>query len=42
MERFFFPYPTFGGVMIIENGEHDFNDYLERITIGKGTYISSR
>ena len=37
---FFFPYPTFGGVMVIENGEHDFNDYLERITIGKGTYIS--
>ena len=37
---FFFPYPTFGGVMVIDNGEHDFNDYLERITIGKGTYIS--
>ncbi|MGJ8550388.1 hypothetical protein [Winogradskyella wichelsiae] len=37
---FFFPYPSFGGVMIIENGEHDFNDYLERITIGKGTYVS--
>ncbi len=37
---FFFPYPTFGGVMVVENGEHDFNDYLERITIGKGTYIS--
>ncbi len=37
---FFFPYPTFGGVMVIENGEHDFNDYLERILIGKGTYIS--
>ena len=37
---FFFPYPTFGGVMVIENGEHDFKDYLERITIGKGTYIS--
>ncbi|NRD20218.1 hypothetical protein HNV08_09170 [Winogradskyella eckloniae] len=36
---FFFPYPTFGGVMIIENGEHDFDDYLERITIGKGTYV---
>lgn len=37
---FFFPYPTFGGVMIIENGEHDFSDYIERILIGKGTYIS--
>ena len=37
---FFFPYPTFGGVMVIENGEHDFKDYLERIAIGKGTFIS--
>lgn len=37
---FFFPYPTFGGVMIIDNGEHDFNDYVERITIGKGTFVS--
>ena len=37
---FFFPYPTFGGVMVIDNGEHDFNDYLERVTIGMGTYIS--
>ena len=37
---FFFPYPTFGGVMVIENGEHDFNDYLERMFIGKGTFIS--
>ncbi|OUR90739.1 hypothetical protein A9Q87_12350 [Flavobacteriales bacterium 34_180_T64] len=37
---FFFPYPTFGGVMVIANGEHDFNDYMERITIGKGTFIS--
>ncbi len=37
---FFFPYPTFGGVMIIENGEHDFNDYIERVTIGKGTFVS--
>ena len=37
---FFFPYPTFGGVMIIDSGEHDFNDYIERILIGKGTYIS--
>ncbi len=36
---FFFPYPTYGGVMVIEAGEHDFKDYLERITIGKGIYI---
>ncbi len=39
---FFFPYPTFGGVMVIDNGEHDFNDYLERIAIGKGTFISPK
>ena len=37
---FFFPYPTFGGVMVIDNGDHTFKDYLERITIGKGTFIS--
>ncbi len=37
---FFFPYPTFGGVVVIQPGEHDFNDYLERLTIGKGQYIS--
>ena len=37
---FFFPYPTFGGVMIIDNGAHDFKDYLERIFIGKGTFVS--
>ena len=37
---FLFPYPTFGGVMVIDNGDHDFNDYVERILIGKGTYIS--
>ena len=37
---FFFPYPTFGGVMVIENGDHDFNDYVERILIGKGQFIS--
>ncbi|AUP81463.1 hypothetical protein [Flavivirga eckloniae] len=36
---FLFPYPTFGGVMVIDNGEHDFGDYIERILIGKGTYI---
>ncbi|NND62944.1 MAG: hypothetical protein HKN48_07085 [Flavobacteriaceae bacterium] len=38
---FFFPYPTYGGVMIIEPGEHDVKDYFERILIGKGTYISA-
>ncbi len=37
---FFFPYPTFGGVMIIESGKHDFNDYVERVLVGKGTYVS--
>ncbi|MEZ4803047.1 MAG: hypothetical protein R2797_09765 [Gelidibacter sp.] len=37
---FFFPYPTFGGVMIIDSGEHNFNDYVERVLIGKGTYVS--
>ena len=39
---FLFPYPTFGGVMVIESGEHDFNDYVERILIGKGTYLSPK
>ena len=37
---FFFPYPTFGGVVVIENGAHDFSDYVERVLIGKGTFIS--
>ena len=37
---FFFPYPTFAGVMVIDNGDHDFGDYVERLLIGKGTYIS--
>ena len=37
---FFFPYPVFGGVMVIEKGKHDIKDYVERIFIGKGTYIS--
>ena len=37
---FLFPYPSFGGVMVVDNGEHDFGDYVERIFIGKGTYIS--
>lgn len=36
---FFFPYPTYGGVMVIDAGIHDISDYVERITIGKGTYI---
>ncbi|MEX0290314.1 MAG: hypothetical protein AB3N14_14505 [Flavobacteriaceae bacterium] len=36
---FFFPYPTYGGVMIVEAGAHSFQDYLERISIGKGTYV---
>ncbi len=39
---FFFPYPAFGGVMVIGAGEHDFKEYLERLTIGMGTYISPR
>ncbi|WP_420574825.1 hypothetical protein [Kordia sp.] len=38
---FFFPYPTFGGVMVLETGEHDFNDYVERLLIGKGTFIAA-
>ena len=37
---FLFPYPTFGGVMVVDSGEHDFNDYVERILIGKGKFIS--
>ncbi|MEL0643072.1 hypothetical protein V6251_01670 [Olleya sp. Ti.3.14] len=37
---FFFPYPTFGGVMVIDSGAHDFSDYIERVTIGKGTFIA--
>ncbi len=39
---FFFPYPTFGGVMVIDSGVHDLTDYLERVTLGKGTYISAK
>jgi hypothetical protein len=38
---FFFPYPTFGGVMVIKSSKHDFKDYIERVLIGKGTYISA-
>ncbi len=37
---FLFPYPSFGGVMVIDNGAHDMSDYIERILIGKGTYVS--
>lgn len=37
---FFFPYPTYGGVMVIDAGEHNAKDYIERIAIGKGTYIA--
>ncbi|MEZ4778925.1 MAG: hypothetical protein R2786_06020 [Flavobacteriaceae bacterium] len=37
---FFFPYPTYGGVMVIDPGKHTSKDYIERILIGKGTYIS--
>ncbi|NQX85338.1 MAG: hypothetical protein HRT67_05465 [Flavobacteriaceae bacterium] len=37
---FFFPYPSFGGVLVIENGEHNLGDYVERLLIGKGTFIS--
>ena len=37
---FFFPYPTFGGVVIIDSGAHDFSDYIERLLIGKGAFIS--
>jgi len=37
---FFFPYPSFGGVMVIDNGEHGVKDYFERIAIGKGQYIA--
>jgi hypothetical protein len=37
---FFFPYPTYGGVMVVDSGEHDLKDYIERVTIGMGTYIA--
>lgn len=36
---FFFPYPTYGGVMVIDAGTHNLSDYIERVTLGKGTYI---
>ncbi len=38
---FLFPYPIFGGVMVIENGAHNTKDYFERLLFGKGTYISA-
>lgn len=37
---FFFPYPTFGGVVVIQSGKHTTKDYFERLLFGKGTYIS--
>lgn len=37
---FLFPYPTFGGVMVIDNGLHTSKDYFERILFGKGKFIS--
>jgi len=37
---FFFPYPTFGGVMVLQSGDHGVNDYFERLLLGKGEYIS--
>lgn len=37
---FFFPYPTFGGVMVLQSGDHGFSDYVERLIWGKGEYIS--
>ena len=39
---FFFPYPTFGGVMIIDSGKHTTKDYFERIFFGKGKYVSPK
>lgn len=37
---FFFPYPTFGGVMVLQAGDHGINEYMERLLWGKGEYIS--
>lgn len=39
-EGFFFPYPTFGGVMVLQGGDHDINDYFERLLLGKGEFIA--
>lgn len=39
---FFFPYPTFGGVMIIKNGKHTAKDYAERVLFGKGKFVSPK
>lgn len=37
-----FPYPTFGGVMVLQNGEHGIKDYFERLLWGKGEFISPK
>ncbi len=37
---FFFPYPTYGGVMVLQAGDHGINDYMEKLLWGKGEYIS--
>jgi hypothetical protein len=37
---FFFPYPTYGGVMVLQAGDHGFNDYVEKLLWGKGEYIA--
>jgi hypothetical protein len=39
---FLFPYPTFGGVMIINSGKHTTKDYFERILFGKGQFVSPK
>ncbi len=39
---FLFPYPVFGGVMVIESGKHTSKDYFQRLLFGKGTYISAK
>lgn len=39
---FFFPYPVYGGVMVIQQGKHTTTDYIERILFGKGKYISPK
>ncbi len=37
---FFFPYPTFGGVLLIKSGAHKTADVLERVFFGKGEFVS--
>jgi len=39
---FLFPYPTFGGVMIINKGKHTTKDYIERLLFGKGQFVSPK